>query len=368
MKIYIITRHAIINYGSLFQSYATESFFRQIGYETRTIDYIPKSEYGVKRIVTFADFAQLHGVKRLVYELIKIPDEMIKGLVFGKFRKRMLALTERFYTLEQLQSHDFGNSILCAGSDQLWGYMPTGRIDKAYFLDFGTERNKRIAYASSFGRTDFDNDFYAELRPLLLPFNLITVREESAVSLIQEHTALPSVPILDPTLMLSREFWLNLAHSKVRKSNYIILYQLRKNIAMDEYVADIARINGWKVVRVSTSIYDKLGFGRCRYLVPPEKILSLFRDAAYIVTDSFHATVFSLIFHKQFLDVLPSTTYERITDLLGKLGLMDRVTDCSNAKSDLTKSTIDYDRVDKILTQERLRATNIIEKAIKEIQ
>lgn len=361
MKIYIITRHAIANYGSLLQAYATQNFFNNLGFEAEIIDYIPESECGFKRVDTYASLVEVQGLKRIIYKAVKIPDELIKGKKFNKYRIRYLILTRRYNVLKQLKDADFGESILCAGSDQLWGYMPTKKIDEAYFLNFGTSKNKFIAYSASFGRTDFDGEFYNKLPNLLSKFSFITVRETSAKRIIEEKTPFKAAAILDPTLMMPREFWINLANKKVNKSKYILLYQLRSNKLMDEYVKKLAKQRGLKIYRVTTSIYDYLKSGRTKCLKSPDKVLALFRDAQFVVTDSFHATVFSVLFNKQFIDMLPPTTHERITDFLDMLQLNNRVVNGVDDKQvNSIAEPIDYTLVNTVLNQIRQEKTNLL--------
>lgn len=361
MKINIITRHAIANYGSLLQAYATQNFFNNLGFTTGIIDYIPESECGLKRVDTYASLAEVQGLKRIIYKTVKAPDELVKGKKFNKYRKSFLNLTQRYSTLKQLQDANFGDSILCAGSDQLWGYMPTKKIDEAYFLNFGTSKNKFIAYSASFGRTDFNDEFYNDLPKLLSKFSFITVRETSAKRIIEEKTPFKAEAILDPTLMMSREFWINLANKKVNKCKYILLYQLRSNKLMDEYVKKFAKQQGLKIYRLTTSIYDYLKCGKTKCLKAPDKMLALFRDAQFVVTDSFHATVFSVIFNKQFVDILPPTTHERITDFLDMLQLNNRIVNGVDDKQiNSIVEPIDYTFVNAELNQIRQEKTNLM--------
>ena len=334
-----MTRHAIVNYGSLFQSYATQSILEGMGYNAQIIDYISHNETVTRRLRAFS-LRCANPIKRIVYRLVKLPDEIIKDRKFVKFRKRLLKMTERFSSLEELKSHDFADDILCAGSDQLWGYMPNEAIDPAYFLEFGSEKNQYVAFSSSFGRVDFPPEYFENLDALLNKFSLLTIREPSGVDLIHKHTPYRAKHVFDPTLLFPREKWLEMAAAPVYRKPYILLYQLRKNKLMDGYVQALSKKTGLPIVRVSTSVYDFLKYGKKQVLKSPETVLSLFRDAHCVVTDSFHATVLSLIFNRRFVDFLPPATHERITDLLSVAGLSDRVV------SEITEQTLAIPEID----------------------
>ena len=176
MKIDIITRHAVVNYGSVLQSFATEKFFQSLGYETKVIDYISDKETVRGRVKVFSNNYTHNPLKKWIYRIVKFPDEWIKERRFRRFRLEILHLTPRFRSPEELQAHDFGDDLLCAGSDQVWGYMSDGSVDSAYFLDFGSPSNRYFSYSASFGRDDFPEAYYDSITPLLKKFSFITVR------------------------------------------------------------------------------------------------------------------------------------------------------------------------------------------------
>ena len=365
MGIKVITRHAIANYGSLLQSLATIKILNSFGYDTEIIDYISKRETILGNTITYSNNFSDNKIKRLIFRMVKFPDQFIKTQKFKKYRKKYIKQTKRYNSFEELKNDDFTNDILCSGSDQLWGYMPYNEIDKTYFLEFVPQESKCFAFSASFGRVDFDEEFLASLNDLLKKYNFITIREQSGVKLIKEQTSLNSDFVLDPTLMAGRDFWLNFASKKIKQKDYILVYQLRKNKNIDKYVKELSKKEGLKVIRVSTSIYDIVRFGKKKILKSPDYVLGIFNNAKYVVTDSFHATVFSLIFNKKFIDFLPSKTHERITDLLDLLGLRERAASFNEDDFDRVSQPIDYDKVNQILEQERAKSLAIIENNLK---
>ncbi|MBQ8427909.1 MAG: polysaccharide pyruvyl transferase family protein [Clostridia bacterium] len=359
----ILTRHFIPNYGSLLQSLASVKFFEDLGYEAQIIDYLPKHETALGRVNAFSKKYSNKLVKRIPRWIAKFPDEIIKVGRFEKFRKKYLKQTQRFSSARQLFDYDFQDSYLCSGSDQLWGYVYGKTIDPTYFLPFAKENTVCFAYSSSFGRTDFYDEYYTSLTNNLQKFRFLTIREQSGVQLIHENTPYHAEHVLDPTLSVPREFWHDFADKKTRKKPYMIIYHLRHNKKLENYAKTIAKQNGWKLIRISTSIYDLLKQGQTKLLKDPAVVLSLFKNAQCVVTDSFHATVFSLIFNRPFIDILPPDTHERITDLLKLVGLENRALISSeDMPLDRALQPIDYDRVNAVLDSERERSLGILQR------
>lgn len=359
-EIRAITRHAIANYGSILQAKATEAFFVSLGFNSQTIDYIADAEKVSNRIKDFSLNVGLKGIKKVLYQIVKFPDEIIKEKKFNKYRKKYLNLSKRYTSLEELKKEDFADVYLCAGSDQLWGYMAYNQVDPAYFLDFGSEKNKYFSFSASLGRTDFDEEYYRSLNEYLKKFSFITVREQSGVSLIEQYTPYKAEHVLDPTLIMGREFWHSFADKKIKEKPYILLYQLRRNKKIDRYVKELAKKKGLRVIRVSTSVYDYLRFGKKKILKAPDYVLSLFRGAQCVVTDSFHATVFSLVFNRKFIDFLPPTTHERISDLLEVVGLSDRTATWTEKDFEIIDNEIDWQRVNAVLEEKRKESCEIV--------
>ena len=138
---------------------------------------------------------------------------------------------------------------------------------------------------------------------------------------------------------------------------------------MNKYVKELARKTGLKVIRISTSVYDCVKYGKQQVLKDPKKVLSLFRNAACVVTNSFHATVFSLIFNRRFVDFLPAKTHERITDLLGILGLSNRiVSEVSDDTLNRALIPIDYTSANDILDAQREESLAYIQEQLAKLE
>lgn len=211
MKVKIITRHTPSNYGSLLQSIATQQVLKAMGHECEIIDYQRKDERGLKMIIE-----QLKGkksfsnpIKKLAYILVRYPIEKFAQVRFDAMRMRYLKMTKRCSTHEELSKIE--GDVFITGSDQVWGPTINGTYDSAYFLQFVKSGIPRLAYAASFGKTKFETTTIDAYKKMLATYRKITVRENSAVELIKDWNGSNCIgQVLDPTLLLSKEKWIEL--------------------------------------------------------------------------------------------------------------------------------------------------------------
>ena len=363
-KVFIITRHAIANYGSLFQSIASIKIFEEFGFRCEIIDYISKDESIVNNLINYAKNRGYHGFKILIYLILKLPNEIRKYFLFKKARNKYLNMTKKFRSFDNNDRY-FNNSILCSGSDQLWGYMPNMKIDKNYYLEFGNNSNVYISLSSSFGRYDFRENEKDLISQYLKKYSYITVREKSSVSFL-EKMFISSKFILDPTLIVDKELWLKLCKIRKRNKKYILVYKLRQDDKLNDFAYKLHKDLDLDVIYITNTPFNRISCGKNLVNPKSEIVLSLFRDAKYIVTDSFHATVFSIIFEKDFYVHLPDYTNSRIVDLLDSLDLNERAID--NATECKADCHIDYKIVNNKLNVLVEKSRSIIQEMVSEVR
>lgn len=353
----VITRHNIANYGSLLQSYATIVFFRECGFEAKIIDYVNPDEKLFKNIFFYSKKRNLKGMKFIAYYFFKIPDEYIKMKRFEKFRKKYLNMTIRFHSSKKLNDY-FHNTILCSGGDQLWGRLPNGKLDQNYFLEFSDKTNEKISFASSIGNYDLETYEITNICQALKKYSAITVREDSAKIFLKNNCDIEACVTLDPTLLVSKSTWNEFIDFKRNNKNYVLVYQLRDDSILDREVKKYASQKNMEIIRISTSIYD---FLNSKILKSPPKVLNYFRNADCIFTDSFHATIFSLIFEKEFYAHIPPNTGIRILNLLDKLNLSNRYFyDCIDKYN-----SIDYIEVNNKIENFKLESIELINNILE---
>lgn len=363
MDVKVITRHAPSNYGSLLQSIATIKTIERLGHKCQIINYIRNDERGLKAILTPLKNKKEWSnnfLKRLAYILLKYPEEHKAEKKFDNMRSKYLKLTKRFANIQELSQ--LKADIFMTGSDQVWGPTLNGKHDEAYFLSFVKE-GKKVAYAASFGRTDFTPSTIMEYKRLLSTYDNIAVREDSAVLLLNEININCIGQVLDPTLLLTGKEWETYSSKKNNiKGKYVLVYQLHNNSVLSDYAIKFANYVGLPLYRVSPTLHQFRRGGKFLYLPDLEDFLSYIKHCSYFITDSFHGTAFAINFNKQFIEILPNNkTGSRNQSILKLTGLEDRIITDYNDFS-IYQKRIDYTNVNEILKQERIKSLDILKK------
>ena len=362
----IITRHAISNYGSFLQSLATLRTLEKLGCDAKIIDYRNKAEYGLKKVLTESRRKLDNEAMRLAYVAIRYPIEKFAERRFDRMRRRHLSMTETCRSHEDLSR--LHANVFMTGSDQVWGPTTDGRYDPAYFLSF-VEKGRRVAYAASFGRVAFDDETKNDYRRMLAVYDRISVREDSAVRLIRRLTERETVHrVLDPTLLLDEDDWNKeypFGNDEGRKEDYILVYQIHNDANLSAYAKALAAKRHMRLVRVSPFLHQLFRGGSFRWCPDAGTFLSLIKNAAYMISDSFHGTCFAIDFNKRFVEILPNDgTDTRSRSLLKLTGLSSRI--LRNFDDfDLADEPIDYAAVNGILASERKKSMEILQEMVE---
>lgn len=365
-KVAIITRHAVSNYGSVLQAYALQKAINSFGFEAEIIDYIREDEdyHNIADTLVKKSSWNKNALTRIVYKSIQSPEYIKMGKAFEKYRKELLNESgTRYAFVDELKKNPPAADIYCTGSDQVWGAIGSDEIDGAYFLNFAPKGKKKIAYAASFGKTDTNSSCKEKIRDYLASYDCLTVRENSAVNLIN-HLGIDTVnQVLDPTLLLDRNEWSKLIKTDIQKG-YVLLYQLHSNPAMDSYAEEFAKKAGLKLIRLTPLFHRTFKSGKAVYLPDISDFLSYIKNADYMITDSFHGTAFAINFNTQFIDILPGETKTRNQSILELTGLYDRVLNDYNDFS-FIENRIDFSEANQKIADERIKSLHILKEMIE---
>ena len=331
MRIAIITLHLTGNYGGILQNYALQKVLTDMGHKVDTVQVpwqwklplwrMPLS-YGKRCLKKYV----LRRDCRIFYEqwynathkdLIAQMQEFVKQYIRTRYVKSFSVLREGDY------------DVLIVGSDQIWrpkySYKP---ITLAY-LSFARHWKvvKRIAYAASFGTEEWEYtpEQTAQCTSLVQLFDAVSVREKSAVGLCQKHYGVKAVHVLDPTMLLSVSDYLRLFEGSPwvhQPKGQLLTYVLDASPAKDEMVNRIAAYYQYRPFRANSRFEESDAPLEERKQPPIEQWLSDFYNAKFIITDSFHATVFSMWFGKPFIVIgNKERGLSRIYSLLEMFGL-----------------------------------------------
>lgn len=319
------------NYGTVMQAVATRDILSQYG-KTFFVDYCRPhwTRAGWVRSYLGGSGSKAVSVAKLC---ANIPVRLKCERVFRGFVERELSLVP---SASFLEGADFDTSaVYCVGSDQTWNIECNYGIDPVYFLTKVPDSCEKISFAASFGRSALDEEECRLTYPLLKGFKALSVRESSSVSVLASM-GLKGVALKDPVLLCRSDLWGDLASGVDRcQRGYVLVYMLNSNPKMCAYAQRIASELGVEVRVVTFSPFKKAPSGLKGVCLPsPEEWIALFRDASYVVTDSFHGTCFSLLFEKPMTVFDPPMYSVRLADVLSDFGLSGRrVADGESAES-----------------------------------
>lgn len=362
MKISIITLQAVKNYGSVLQAFATQEKFKEYGLDVEIVNFIRKDCLKHNLMKTW--LRKDNGIKRFIKAIILYPTLVKWEKVFDEFLDKHLNLSKKIYTTEEDFERNIPNAdIYCTGSDQVWNSEWNKGIVLPLYLSYAPDDKRKIAFCASFGRQKLDKWEIKEIQKYLERYDFISVRESSAVKILDNIGIKNSQQLLDPTLIMNKNFWLKYVSNRMIKQDYLLIYQLNSNKNFDDYAKKVAKRKKLKLVRLCTR-YDQVLKNGYPILIPKiENFISLFYYANLIITDSFHGTAFSINLNKNFISIYPSEYAGRIKSILNLVGLQNRHLNSYNDFSIVDKN-IDYSKVNSVLLQERIKVDNFLKLAV----
>ena len=344
MRIGIITQPLTTNYGGILQNYALQEVLRRMGHEPWTVDYNKYSWWN------WADAMWRYIAHRILGHKVKrplTPTEVRRNETpLRRFVCENIALTKpRTRLVEGRVVKKYNVLALVAGSDQCWRPGYNRRVEKC-FLDFAASWDvRRIAYAASFGTDQWE---FSEMQTnacsaLAKKFDGISVREMSGVGLCRKHLGVDAVHVLDPTLLLGKEDYCKLCTSVPVREPFVFAYILDESPTKIEAIKVFAQRKG-------LPYFIKSAGSKVQPDDTVELWLSYFRDAAFVITDSFHGTAFSINFNKDFYVYANAHRgNSRFESLLGLFGLEGRMIESLPGNED----AINWSEVNRKLDAER---------------
>ena len=371
MKIGLVSIHSAHNYGSVLQAYALQEALKQYSKDVAIIDYRPayfEKMYKIFSLSIYKDYGGfLSKLIHLAWRTIFLPSRIKKSNAFNRFIKDNYSLTKRFNNYAELKSIKNEFDVVFVGSDQVWNTDITEGFDKAYYLGFVGDRTIKASYAASIARATIDPKYLSQYKKYLARFDNISVREPAGKVELAKNLSQKITVSIDPTLLLERTIWDRLAsQSRLNLSGkkYILTYILENNDELTKTVnylsekLDLPVISIGKVKRFKreTVIKD----------AGPADFLALFKNADAVVTNSFHGTVFSIIYRKMNFIIPHLATGGRMTELLKLLHLDDRIVYNFNQKKiDELISLPDFDSAQTYLDEKIKSAKNYLLNTIK---
>ena len=378
MKIGILTQPLVLNYGGIIQNWALQQILKSLGHEPVMINRcydapIRTAKLIVVRSLSFIKHLTLKAIGRdsrasLCNPFARVYNLYVPTYADKSFCSEEIVKSKALYSDQELRKwvDNCDVEAFIVGSDQVWRQEYSPRIE-TYFLDFlsETDTRKRIAYAASFG-TDcgyISEDKLAECCRLLSRFDAVSVRENGGLKIVREVFGYnEAVKTLDPTLLLSADHYKAVINGEREPSKpYVAAYILDDTEEKTSILNDVASTLSLPVKRMSANYT-----GSKMPTIP--QWLAKFANADYVVTDSFHGCIFSIIFEKPFIAFgNVGRGLDRFSSLLDSLGLENRLVNSLNgfnANRSTLLSPIDYKRVKVQLDEQRRQSLSFLTNAL----
>lgn len=376
MKVGIITWWRN-NYGSILQALALQQKLNQYN----DLQYEIICQFGKKATSVDNVFDKIKSVglaetcKRVFWKVA------FKGLRLRNKKMQQFVDENLKVSNQQYNEHDIADSnkyydtYIC-GSDQIWNpdLVPT---DSMYWLPFVEKGKNKIAYAPSFGASTVTEKQKEQIKANLSTFKAVSCRENSGARTINQIIGEKKCEaVLDPTMLIERDYWDTISEDKIYNEKYIFAYMLRGTAAQRKYIEKIARERNLKIVSIPFLDYEKidpydLKFGDYKlWDANPAEFISAIRHAEYVFCDSFHCIVFSILYHRPFF-VFPKvgadgkvkkSQISRMTDLLELAEIKNRIL-LDNEEAGLD-AEIDWNNSDKRIQKARCDSERYLEQAL----
>lgn len=364
-KIRIVTFQNAYNYGAVLQCYALQNTLENMGNnDVKVLNYRNINVENLYRIFykPSGSLLPLRYMKSFFKGILYLPQTMPRNKTFSKFIAENINLTEDM-TKEEIMKFDFNEDYtFVAGSDQIWNTNITHGSDDIYTLNFG-KNMKRISYAASIGNKEVEEQHKEYFKKCLSNFDNISIREETGKNALKDITEKTVEVVLDPTLLLDAKAWTSaVKKEKTNDEKYIFVYMANQECV--DIANDLKNKTGYKIIYIDKK--NLFGKGSINDVnADPFDFVNYIKNAEYVITTSFHATVFSIIFNKNFWVVPPKKVGSRITDILNKLELTERsVNDIDELNKLGYDKKVNYKVANEKLEEERKKSIDWLKNAI----
>lgn len=363
------------NYGSMLQAYATQMALDKLGYENETIDISGfNREIRRAKMCYFAKASLTSDI--LLTKIGRLKDTIVRKLqkndytrnvgvrneAFIRFEKEHFKMSPAYESKKELSENCSRYEAILVGSDQLW--LPGNIAADYYTLNFVPNYINTIAYATSFGQSSLPNDSTKLAKVFLSKIKHISVREEAGAKLINNITGRKVPVVCDPTLLFSDKDWMIIQEDvPIIENDYILVYFLGRNSLHREFVTRLKKETGLKVVclpHIDEYVKSDESCSDVRlYDVDPGQFLNLIRNAKYVCTDSFHCSVFSIQYEREFFtfrrfsSTNKHSTNGRLDTLFNMAGIEGRLIIGNEKIKEMLTIQTDYSLVKKRLRKNK---------------
>lgn len=326
----IITFHCSDNYGAMLQAYGLKTYLRSQGILADIVPYEPFFLIGRNWLVPYAPVGNLY--RSLRYSCWGMSSHIKMGRDFFRQKSNMKCFREKYLVEKRRRKLRWPGQMrrLCyqyyiVGSDQIWNPDITFGLRKVYFGGFKNRCKSRvIAYAASLGGSALLTKYEKEFSRMMNYIDVVSVREKDAVPYVEKYCDKKVSVMLDPVFLLGEEFWREV-EVLLEKKHYILVYRTEENQEMIHYVKMLSEKTGLSVIELRSNYRGNAEKFIVDYTAGPSEFLGYIHNAEYVISNSFHAVAFSIIFEKHFAAFLHSNRGTRVKNILEVCDLTDRL-------------------------------------------
>ena len=301
MKIKTLTTYDVYNYGASLQAYALQTYLADLGNDVEIINYQPeylRRKYDYKWVNPESRMSRF-AATRCAYRIMKYLQRQTtlgRKRKFDEFNHNVLKETKhKYHIFEELYQNPPEADLYIVGSDQVWNVFFEAGRDPAFFLDF-VKKGAKASYAASFSYLNIDNNNLERIKRSLSTFKAVSVREYQGLEILNK-IGIKGMWVLDPVFLLTVEKWKELMADFKKTEPYLLVYDFEGSKFLKDFAKDYARRNGLKIYSI-TDTYPRLYADKNFNSAGPREFLSLIYYCDAFVSNSFHGTAFSIIFHK----------------------------------------------------------------------
>ena len=354
------------NYGGVLQAYALQRLVKEQHFECELISNeflgrksrVQKLKNKMSNLLSAVKHPTDYRAKREVYHQYA-SDRKIKAAKFEAFRKAHLNIQNTGYdSYRQYVDNPPQYDIYLCGSDQIWN--PNLYCDKGfYFAGFAPENALKIAYASSIGVSSVTKKQAAFMAPLLNRLDVVSTREQKGADIINAISDKQARVVLDPTLLLNADDWSEVAAPRLFEEPYIFCYLFGERDYIETVKKTVKELTGMKFVCIPFVPRELDSDDEKIFDAGPAEFISLIRNASLVLTDSFHATAFSINLKTPFISLCrfnksdKKGMNDRLVTILNTVGLSDRLVDADDAVTAEFLYDIDFEKACSLLDEKR---------------
>lgn len=359
MRVGILSKHRVVNYGSFLQAFGLKQMIRKMGHRVRFIDLKPAQG---KQVNFLYDEPQW---KRIARRIVYRPSLKDYNVFYEARQELFIDWLFRLLGLPRRPDYRSDYDRVVIGSDEMFNCTEAGTYwgESMQLFGEGIEAEKIISYAASFGYTTMDRLERAGLteqvgRLLSDNFAAVSVRDENSAQIVRTLTGREPVMSLDPVLVCDYSAWMP---RRVKYKNYIAVYGYDHRIQETGYIEQLkafAKAHGKKLIGVG------LWQDWCdeNVLADPFHVLALIRDADYVFCETFHGAVFSIKFNKNFVCHVRQSNYNKLFSLLDRFGLTGRIVSPERTVAAVYGDTPDYTFANEMIARQREETIQYLEK------